>query len=300
MKNTTIYNHEVADIVWEKNKYCNTLTNIYIDYTISMIFYYPDFSPMQEKKAFTLIEIILVIVMISIGVLSIIYYIQNTLNQVHEANQKVIAMNLAKEWIESVYYARNARILEHSGTDLGMYWEGKAYGDTSDRNKCRLALDSSQCPQSPAILWEGNYSIHITENELATDITFQQQDNDIDIENMLKANWQLTDANKPYAVYLSGNKWTDQSWGKTDNLTRFWRFFRKIEGKWIFLKNKDWDQKINCNAGHNNWNDNCGNNTPKEYRFCSVVKYLSPKGKKSEVKFCALITNFFPNVNQEG
>ncbi len=251
---------------------------------------------MKKQSAFTLVEIILVIVIISIGLMSVVYYVQNTLRQVHHSNQRIIAMNLAKEGIESMYYARNQRILQHPWTDLGTNGGGKELTDTSDRSRCRLALNSENCITQKRILDKGNYSMDFSQTTNGkVNINFTQQQNDINFQE-----W-VFETNKPYALYLSGNERSSDPGDKTDNLTRYGRFFRKIEGKGIFTKNlENWNiTKINCN-GIYDYHENCYNNTPKEYHFCSVVKYIGAGVPPSEVKFCAIMTNFFPNVNQEG
>ncbi len=246
---------------------------------------------MKIKKGFTLVEILLVLVIVSIGLMSVIYYVQGILKQVHYANQKVIAMNLAKEGIESMYYARNQRILEHTWADIGVNAEGKLLIATSDRSKCRLSLKSDDCPSTTAIFWNGHYSMHFlwtTDKKVV--VYFQKHNNDIDLSE-----GAFIEQNKPYALYLSGNEWTTSPGDQTDNLTRYGRFFRKIEGEGIFQG----DTPLNCNGDYNHA-PACNNNSPKEYRFCSVVKYVGAWVPPSEVKFCAVMTNFFSNVNQEG
>ncbi|PID34636.1 MAG: hypothetical protein CR971_02240 [candidate division SR1 bacterium] len=255
----------------------------------------------NQKKGFTLIEIILVVVLIGICLGSIIYYIQSVLNQVQYANQKLIAINLAKEGIESMYYARNTRVLEHPGVDLTIEngKTGKEYTATSERSKCWLALDSEKCLEEHSILDSGKYSIISTEKKqdgknAKIAVSFQEN-TDWDFSNGI-----FTENNKKYALYLSGTQWTTLSGGKTDNLTRYGRFFRKIEGKGIYRKGPNGtDTKLSCSGKYDTTPD-CGNNSPKEFRFCSIVTYVPVGEKPLEVKFCALMTNFFPNVNQEG
>lgn len=236
-----------------------------------------------KKKAFTLIEIVLVIVIVSWTLLAIVVYVQSSLKKVRFANHKIIALNLAKEGMESMYYARNASVLAHSWVD---------------RNKCWLALDSSRCPSSNNILGSGYYTIQYGTvnwvqkisfkkplyNSENIPITFQWWDNTYSI---------ISNKNTPYALYLSGNIWTTNSGGKIDNVNRYWRFFRQIQGMGIYQKTNDGDTSLKCNGSYNS-TSSCNDDTPKEYRFCSIVKYIGLGSSPQEEKICGVMTNFFP------
>ena len=62
----------------------------------------------MQKKGFTLIEILIVIFVISMGLILIIRGMSETHRYISETAQKTIALNLAKEGIESVYNLRNS------------------------------------------------------------------------------------------------------------------------------------------------------------------------------------------------
>ncbi len=244
--------------------------------------------------------------LLSICLWSIIYYVQNTLTQVQYANQKVIAMNLAKEGMEAVYAARNARVLAHPWLDEAP----SGWSSVSERTKCWLALDSSKCSNDDfSILWTGKYTISFKgEDTLGgegeawakrIDIIFTEHGNDMDFSST-NTDQNIFDKNKPYALYLSWNEWTSEAKnGVNDNLTRYGRFFRKIEGKGIWRKEEGKDDvQLICSSNPSS-NPSCIDDSPKEFRFCSVVKYVVLGGTPREERFCWLITNFFSNENRK-
>ncbi len=229
-------------------------------------------------NAFTLAEIIVVIVLVSGTLLTIVMYIQSSLKQVRFANHKVIALNLAKEGMESVYYARNARVLTHSG---------------ENRNKCRLALNSEKCPTNVKILDEWYYRMDISKSaEGVQKVYFSKRENPIQTENIT----ENLEKNNGYALYLSGDIWITK-WAERDNRNRYGRFFREIQWLGIYQKNEDWtDTKLECNWKY--IESTCWDNSPKEFRFCSIVKYQGLwSSKMREEKLCGVMTNFFPDTD---
>lgn len=63
---------------------------------------------MNSKKAFTLIEIIIAIVIFAIGILAVFRLVTTNLKLMDTNNMRTQAMVLAKEWIELVYNLRDA------------------------------------------------------------------------------------------------------------------------------------------------------------------------------------------------
>ena len=61
----------------------------------------------HQKKGFTMIEIIVVLLVLSTALITIISGISTTIRYVSEMRQRTIALNLAKEGIEAVYNIRN-------------------------------------------------------------------------------------------------------------------------------------------------------------------------------------------------
>jgi|GEM_PF-494428 prepilin-type cleavage/methylation N-terminal domain protein len=83
----------------------------------------------MQKKGFTLIEILIVIFVISMGLILIIRGMSETHRYISETGQKTIALNLAKEGIEAVYNLRNSN------------W--RKWSDKKD--ECWLNVDEGKC-----------------------------------------------------------------------------------------------------------------------------------------------------------
>jgi Tfp pilus assembly protein PilV len=59
------------------------------------------------KHGFTIREILVIIVVISVGLLSVLVVLTNGMNYVQRTRQKVVALNLAREGMEAVYQIRD-------------------------------------------------------------------------------------------------------------------------------------------------------------------------------------------------
>lgn len=62
----------------------------------------------QTNKWFTLIEIIIVIAVFSIGIMAVFYLVTSNLERLDETKTRNVATFLAKEWIELVFNAKDA------------------------------------------------------------------------------------------------------------------------------------------------------------------------------------------------
>ncbi len=65
---------------------------------------------MQRKLAFTFIEVIIAIVIFSIGILSVLRLVTSNLETMDKNNIRTQAVLLAKEWIELAYNLRDANV----------------------------------------------------------------------------------------------------------------------------------------------------------------------------------------------
>ncbi len=65
---------------------------------------------MQNKSAFTFIEVMIAIVIFSIGILTVLKLVTNNLETMDKNNVKIQATLLAKEWIELAYNLRDSNI----------------------------------------------------------------------------------------------------------------------------------------------------------------------------------------------
>ncbi len=236
----------------------------------------------KSIRSFTLVEIVFVVVIISIGLVSILYAINSAFDNVQSTKQRVIAINLAREGIEWIYQIRDTnRLLGPAKKDE--CWLDKNplidenYGTTCDWSDCGCKDD--------IWMWNGKYILQklISGNQQSFYLSGWSDWNWLDLSDGIQ----------------SGDiKFTlCQSWGLREacpgNAT-FVSYFREIHWEWIFFKDSNttgWDY-LNCE----NWNStywaslSCWWSEAKEYRFCSKVAYVGQW--KWEVELCWIITNF--------
>lgn len=224
------------------------------------------------KKGFTLFELLLMVIIISIGILAIIVALNNGLSFMQKTRERTIAVNLAREWMEAMFQIRD--------TNWQRRW-GK-------KEECRLKLDplkleGGDCSQDNRMKPD-NYILSSTTNQGQEYFVLAWWNTALDLSNGIDTGDRQfslceTTGNIRYAC-----PWTNAT-------TKEGTFFRQIRGLWLFRKDQAiaWGVQIDCN----NWSDAtiCGNATiPKEYRFCSEVQYI---GKwRWTVTLCGLLTNF--------
>lgn len=61
----------------------------------------------SRKRGFTLWEILIIVIVISVGLLAIISLLTYGINYVQKSRQKIISINLAREGIEAMYQIRD-------------------------------------------------------------------------------------------------------------------------------------------------------------------------------------------------
>lgn len=231
----------------------------------------------STKKWFTLIEIVIMTIIISVWLLAVINGLNSWIWQVQKLNQRTIATYLAKEWIEAVYNIRE--------TNLKNLWLCPEYFSWYEENK-RLQLNPGECP---GIIWlpgltyrMNSWSYYLSSKIISWQSYF--------ILNWVKewlnlSGWINTgDLNFSLCEF----SWTRQACPWEQPQSSQWKFFRSLEWKWLFLKNsiQTWWEFIDCSMLTDT---NCKINSAKEFRFCSRVEYI---GKPNwNVEFCGIITN---------
>ncbi len=216
----------------------------------------------KNKKAFTMVEILMITMVVWIWLLSIVIAISKAKTITHQTKQSVIATQLAQEWIEMVYQIRNTNLLKH-----GNY-----------KNYCRLDVNPNEsCSNS-------TFPDRMTENSYILSwqiLSWTSQTLNI---------WDWTDT-WDLTFWLCLTWWQRIACHWSDNQTQYWKYFRTIEWKWLFLKNSSntWWDLINCS----DWNSltSCNERAAKEFRFCSRVEYIWTKTWNVEI--CGVLTNFF-------
>lgn len=225
-----------------------------------------------RKSAFTIREILVVIVVISVGLLSVVVVLTNGIKYVQKTRQKVIALNLAREWMEAVYQIRDTNRTRRA-------WV---------KDACRLKINplvddrwSERCPDDIRFV-SGAYAL----------------------QRLTTGGQEYFALTGPFPTWLDFGNGIDsgdlkfslcQLSGRRDACmgilpaTSEGKYFREIDWLWLYLKDvaATWWSAIICTW----WaTAQCGNSRAKEFRFCSKVSYLGDG--TGEVKLCGVITNF--------
>lgn len=246
----------------------NSVENYYKIIIIILIVYplYLMTMHFQYKNWFTVIEILIILVFISVWIISLYSVISWAVSFTTTTKQRIIWINIAREWMESVFNIRDTNWQRRSGK----------------KDQCWLKTNpmidewSAGC-ENDQWMKTGNYKLL----ELKSwDQTYLS----------LSGNAQLLDLkNKKWYTYkmCTDNKyWFNCTWSTNSNITDMaWAYYRVIIWKWLL--NKMTNTYIVCNA----WNHlNCGKSDSKEYIFCSRVEYSW--NWIWNVEFCSSITNF--------
>lgn len=219
-----------------------------------------------KKKVFTVIEMLIVIWMIAWWLLVMYGVISYWINFVDYTRKKLIAINLAREWMETVYNIRDTNWTR---------WSWK-------RDKCWLKIDplvdnwSDWCEND---IWfqSGHY---ILKQKIASDQKYWILSG---VGQWLNIFDGVDNSDLDFALCLSWWWWEPCPW--QIGITREWRFFREIRG--LRLVNKKDNGDLSCSK----WTDsNCWDSTAKEFRFCSIVQFIW--NGRWQVKMCWVLTNF--------
>lgn len=226
------------------------------------------------KKGFTIREILIVIVVLSIGLLSVVVVLTDGMGYVQKTRQKVIALNLAREWMEAVYQIR-------------------------DTNRMRRAWVKDSCWLKINPLLDEWGSDCFTDDLRFTSGAYVLQRSWIDEQYYFTLTgpfvWvNLTDrtidsGDLNFSLCQQSGYWYPCPWVLPT--TNEGKYFRQIEWRWLYLKDMPatWWNEIICT-----WSlgpdVNCNNTRAKEFRFCSKVVYMGID--IGEVELCGVITNF--------
>jgi len=226
----------------------------------------------MKTKGFTLIEMLIVLVIISVGIIAAVQVIKHWLNFVDKTRKKVIAINLAREGVEAVYNIRNtnfkrwAWVKDKCWLKADPLYDDDGNCDNDDwiQSGYRIAMQN--------ISGENKYWI-LTGREVSYDKKL----------DVIK-DWRLDPSDKKYALCLNDSM-REACPDAVDNLTPEGRFFRMVEVKGL------WDKRDNVSLDCINGEiSSCWNSTPKELVFCVSVEYLGLANWREEI--CSSITNF--------
>lgn len=226
----------------------------------------------STRRWFTIREILLIIVIISVGLLSVVVVLTNGMKYVQKTRQKVIALNLAREGMEAVYQIRDTNRTRWA-------WV---------KDQCRLKSDpltdewAERCNDDTRIS-SGAYVLQRLASWWQEYFALTGSFPSFDLNNGVDS------ADYIYTLCQQSG-YRDACMGQLP-LASEGRYFRIIEWLWLYLKDIDvlWWSGILCTWS--SWPDvNCGNGRAKEFRFCSKVVYVWDG--TWEVKLCGVLTNF--------
>lgn len=226
--------------------------------------------PAKGKGGFTIREILVVIVVISVGLLSVVVVLTNGMRYVQKTRQKVVALNLAREWMEAVYQIRDTNRTRRAGVKDQCWLKINPLVDEwTERCNDDTRFTSGAYVLQRLTTWGQEY-FALTGPFLSW----------INLNNGI-------DSNSWFSLCQQSGYW-DSCMGQLAT-TSEGKYFREIEWNWLYLKDVsvNWWTEILCtwSAG-----PDCWNSRPKEFRFCSKVAYIGDS--TGEVKLCGVITNF--------
>lgn len=223
-----------------------------------------------STSGFTIREVLIVIVVISVGLLSVVVVLNDGMKYIQKTRQKVIAINLAREWMEAVYQIRDTNRTRWAGV----------------KDACWLKVNPlvdewvERCNDD---IWfsTGSYALQRLVADGQSYFALTGPWNELTLSDGLDSN----DYN--FSLCQQSGYW-DACIGQKST-TSEGKYFRQIQWLWLYLKDVpiSWWRAILCTW----WvSPDCANTRAKEFRFCSKVDYIGES--TGEVKFCGVLTNF--------
>lgn len=215
-----------------------------------------------QKKWFTLMEILIIIIIVSVGIVTVILALNGWNTYLQKSREKIIATNLAREWVEEIINIRNSNRRKNAG------------------KKEETRLKTNPMSDDTTRFWSGIYVILVWNSDGQKYFYWSWVDFDFN------PNWWLTNNNKLFSLcqYTGGREACP---GNPPNSVEG-KFFRRVRGLGLYEKNSlnTWWTAIICT----DWSD-CNTTNAKEFRFCVVVDYI---GQKSiwKTELCSVLTNF--------
>lgn len=220
----------------------------------------------QYKNWFTVIEILIILVFISVWIISLYSVISWAISFTTTTRHRIIWINIAREWMESVYNIRDTN------------WQRRSW----KKDQCWLKINpmvdewSAWC-ENDTWMKDSNYKLIELESWDQTYFALTWNSETLDLRNK---KWFT------YKMCTDGKFWFNCTWSVSSNITDIsWAYYRVIIWKWLL--NKMTNSYINCDS----WAaGTCWSSTSKEFIFCSKVEYSW--NWIGNVEFCSSITNF--------
>lgn len=277
---------------------------------------------LSKKKplgGFTLIEVLVVVFVLSMGVLVIMQGINKTTTYISETAQRTIALNLAKEGLEAMYNIRNTNWRRRSDSrdkcwlkanpmvdegndgcanDRWFWWFDRHYIEKDEKHQNYYVVpinwDTRTSPVGPR--WSNGLDYEAEFFNSSTRLNGQL--NTLTQVAQIK---NYNDLHRKYAVhFLDGERISHEEFLRAiardpaaaqREEKQYWTYWRFVTVGGLYDKNNlDYQ---NAGLVCKNWLDDsgkCWDSSPKELRFCSIVLYTAPY--RGMVHICSIMTNF--------
>ena len=227
------------------------------------------------KKAFSLIELIIATVILSIWLIGVFVTMKNSYKFLQEIKEKTMAINFARGGMEWVFSIRD--------TNWQRWWWKK--------DKCWLKVNplvdewSEWCENDE---WFGSWAYVLA---LATWAKDQEYFYLSKQSQFFNPKWPLTSSDWKYLLCEDKNSWVVKActWytSRPSDYFDATLFFRQVRGGYLLDKNANDDITSNCSKWDDSW---CGDWRFLEKNFCVDVFYFD--GVKKKITMCSVMTNF--------
>ncbi len=227
----------------------------------------------MNKKAFTLVELAIVVVILWVGLIWVFLTLKNSYRFLQNIKEKTLAINFAREGVEWVFTIRNTNWQK---------WSGK-------KDKCWLKINplvdewSKWCENDA---WFGSGKTYILW------ITWTQQYFYLKEQNPAISNW-ITIASTDWHYLLCKDPTTNliNACDLSSQPSKYFDttyYFRQV--RWWYLLDKNNNSLLDCSNGSDSSDPNCWDGRFLEKNFCVDVYYFD--GVKRKISFCTVMTNF--------
>ena len=215
------------------------------------------------RRAFTLLEIIIAIAVISVALSTAVYILNNSSTFLQNTEIKIKNTNLAREWIEWMFQIRDSNRLRRS----------------EKKDKCWLKIDplvdswSVGC-ENDAWMLSGQYVLEQATQDSTQYIKLSRLTTPIDFTNGIQ--------DDESSIALCNN--TNWRYPCNDSGANTWRVIEIHD-----LYDKVNNQVLDCPNGEAISSISCGGTNAKEIQFCV---YVGDRRNNSTETLCSSMTNF--------
>jgi len=248
-----------------------------------------------KKKGFTLVEVMVVVLIVSITFVGIIWGIISTTNYLTETRQKVMALNLAKEGVEIVYNIRNTNWRRRYEQKDACWLNADPFAHpTWEESSCSWQAWITPWRWAIARASQGNnYYYSLVNHNSSGWLMGTEKKLTLDLDAFTNSIPSTTTST--YKLNMTWGNWYNSADAnpKTWNDPLGGEFYRYIAVDGLYRKDKNNITKISCASwAATIWTtESCWSpDIAKELRFCSVVVYTRPK--QGRIQICSLLTNF--------